>query len=409
MKISRPNVFSVETREDDAAAASHSAKESRAMYRKGKQALIVNGPDMNPRTLDMDVAGSRPAKENPSELLFAEDLAGVRRSFSTRRAHLPERLQILKSGVVPRPGDLLLAQVTALGQHTRLELREGRRSQLYVGDRIIVAYGNRYAPDQFEAEVPPDLDECHLVAAGGIAARLIGKHTRVKRPTRIRPLGLLARSDGKRLNLLDWRIETRSIPQQLPPVIVVAGTAMNAGKTTAAASLIKGLQRAGLKVGATKVTGTGAGGDYWQMVDAGAVEVVDFTDAGHATTYQLAPAEVEKVFMRLLSHLGGYKLDAIVVEVADGLLQMETAALLASAGFAYYCKRLVFAAADAMGAVAGVQYLQHKGLKVDAVSGALSASPLAVREACSALGLPVLGKQQLSDPAVALDLLGGAD
>ena len=45
------------------------------------------------------------------------------------------------------------------------------------------------------------------------------------------------------------------------PVLIVAGTAMNAGKTTAAARLIKGLQRAGLRVGAAKVTGTGAGGD----------------------------------------------------------------------------------------------------------------------------------------------------
>ncbi|MCA1675687.1 MAG: hypothetical protein LC799_27080 [Actinobacteria bacterium] len=31
-------------------------------------------------------------------------------------------------------------------------------------------------------------------------------------------------------------------------------------------------------VGATKVTGTGSGADYWVMVDAGASCVADFTD-----------------------------------------------------------------------------------------------------------------------------------
>ena len=152
-----------------------------------------------------------------------------------------------------------------------------------------------------------------------------------------------------------------------------------------------------------------AGCDYWQMMDAGAVEVVDFTDAGLASTYLLPPQEVEKVFLRLLSHLGSLNLDVIVVEVADGVLQPETAELLASPGFSYYCTGLVFAAGDAMGAVAGVQWLQRKGLEVSAISGALTASPLAVRETSSALGIPVIGKRELSDRASAEALLAQLD
>jgi hypothetical protein len=188
----------------------------------------------------------------------------------------------------------------------------------------------------------------------------------------------------------DWRLDSRSIPKPLPPVVVVAGTAMSAGKTTAAANLIKGLHRAGKRVGAAKVTGTGAGGDYWQMKDAGACEVVDFTDAGYASTYMLSAPEVEKVFLRLLSHLGGLELDAIVLEVADGILQQESNDLLASEGFAFYCNRLLFAAGDAMGALAGVQWFQARGLEVTAVTGSLSASPLAARETTSALGLATI-------------------
>ena len=98
----------------------------------------------------------------------------------------------------------------------RIELPAGRRSFLYVGDDIIVAYGNRDAPDQFEAEVPSDLNECHLVAAGGIASRLRNKHSGVKCPTRIKPLGLLADAELRPLNLGDWKLQSRSIPKQLP-------------------------------------------------------------------------------------------------------------------------------------------------------------------------------------------------
>lgn len=349
--------------------------------------------------------GNPPGTDLAGEVIDVQRLADARRAFTTRRADLPRDLMLLKHGVQPRQGDLVLARVMGVGHHTKLELPEGRRSQLYQGDEILVTYANRYAPDQFEAEVPDDLEDCHLVAAGGIAARMLSKHAKTRNPTRIRPLGLLADLHGRRLNINEWRIDSEPFPKPLPPVIVVAGTAMNAGKTTAAARLIRGLVRAGKRVGAAKVTGTGAGGDYWQMQDAGACEVVDFTDAGHASTYQLAPQEIEKVFLRLLSHLGSLKTEVIVVEVADGVLQAETAALLASPGFSYYCDKLVFAASDAMGAVAGVQWLQSKGLNVHAVSGTLTTSPLAIRETSTALGLPVLSKQGLSDPAVALELL----
>jgi GTP-binding protein EngB required for normal cell division len=367
---------------------------------------IETNPSATPGAVNAAVtAGTVAGTDLAGEVIDAQRLADARRAFTTRRAHLPGDLTLLKHGVQPRQGDLVLARVMGVGHHAKLELPEGRRCQLYQGDEILVTYANRYAPDQFEAEVPDDLDDCHLVAAGGIAARMLSKNAKTRNPTRIRPLGLLADLHGRRLNVNDWRIDSGPFPKPLPPVIVVAGTAMNAGKTTAAARLIRGLVRAGMRVGAAKVTGTGAGGDYWQMMDAGACEVVDFTDAGYASTYQLAAQEIEKVFLRLLSHLGSLKTDVIVVEVADGVLQAETAALLASPGFSYYCDKLIFAASDAMGAVAGVQWLQSKGLNVHAVSGALTASPLAVRETSTALGLPVLSKQGLSDPSVVLELL----
>ena len=92
----------------------------------------------------------------------------------------------------PRAGDVVLARIEALGHHTRLHLPDGRRRALFVGDDVILAYADRYAPSQFEAAVPIQLEPCHLVAGGGIAAMVTERHRQVRRPTQIRPLGLVA-------------------------------------------------------------------------------------------------------------------------------------------------------------------------------------------------------------------------
>ncbi|RCX30730.1 hypothetical protein [Thioalbus denitrificans] len=346
------------------------------------------------------------ARPAPLELAGAETqplaparLARAKSAYTTRRVPLAETAALLLSGDVrPRAGDLVLAEVVRPRQHTRLELGTGRRAQLYPGDEIVVCYGDRYAPDQFEAHVPKDLGPCHLVAAGGVAALVRSRHGRMKPATEIRPLGLLADAGGRRLNLADWSLAAPGSGggQPRPFTVAVLGTAMNAGKTTTAGHLVRGLVRAGLRVGAAKVTGTGAGGDAWFLTDTGAHHVYDFTDAGAASTYRLPPERVDAILDTLTGRLAADGAEVVVLEVADGLFQPETAALLASPRFAAAVDGIVFAAGDAMGAMGGVLHLEHYDLPVLAVSGALTASPLARREAETATGLPVLDLEALA-------------
>jgi len=100
-----------------------------------------------------------------------------------------------------------------------------------------------------------------LVAGGGVASCTTRKHVKMKQPTRIEPLGLLARGDGTVLNLADFRIPVNASFRRPQCVIAVVGSSMNAGKTTTAGGLVHGLSRAGFQVGAAKITGTGSGGD----------------------------------------------------------------------------------------------------------------------------------------------------
>ncbi len=333
----------------------------------------------------------------------AERLHLAKRAHTTRRVAFGADVRLL-SDVAPRSGDLVLARVDALGQHDKLQDPSGRRVSLFVGDEIVVAYGHRYAPSQFEALVPEDLGPCHLAAGGGIAARVVAANTRMSEPTALTPLGLLADARGERLNLAGAALAPRALPAQRPPVFALLGASMDSGKTTAAAALIRGLSRLGLRVGAAKVTGTGASGDPFLFRDSGAREVLDFVDAGCATTYLAPHEQIEAISATLIAHLCEAGSDVIVVEVADGLLQRETRALL-EASFSHRAfDGVLFAAADALGAAQGVRWLRERGHNVLAATGLMTASPLARREAEEVCDAAVRGVEQLESPLVAAEL-----
>jgi hypothetical protein len=337
------------------------------------------------------------ASPEPSPDCRWQRLGHAKSAYSVRRVDLGD-VSALVTDVRPRSGDLVLARVRRLGQHQHLESAEGRRRRLWPGDEIIVAYGARYAPDQFEAVVPDDLAPCHLVAGGGIAARVVTRHGAMRPATEIEPIGLLANPKGV-INLRDAALGPSS--NLRPPLtIAVVGSSMNAGKTTTAASLILGLSRLGHRVGAAKVTGTGAGGDRWLMTDAGASPVLDFTDSGFATTAGLAVEQLERILTQLSGHIASSGADCCVIEVADGLLQQDTAALVRSPRFARLVDAVVFAAPDAMSAICGVGWLRRTRLPIAAVSGVVTASPLAAREAASSIDVPVHTAEELSSAPV---------
>lgn len=317
-------------------------------------------------------------------------LHAAKRSFATRRIDLDLAAGLITGPCAPRAGDLVLATIEQIGQHKRIEQVDGRRATLWDGDEVLLVYGDRYAPDQYEARVPADLGPCAMVAAGGIAAEVLRKSDKVRAATRIVPIGLVADSAGRRLNTRDFAMAEDPIPAIRPPALAVLGSSMNSGKTTTMAALIHGETRAGRRVGAIKVTGTGSGGDLWSYLDAGAVAALDFTDAGYATTNRLAPEDLERIVVALTARVAAMGVDIVLIEVADGLLFEETAGLTDSAAFRAAVDAVVFCAADAMGALAGEAWLGARGLSPAALSGAVTASPIAAAEVAARTAVPVL-------------------
>lgn len=303
-----------------------------------------------------------------------------------------------------RAGDLILGRIATVGQHGRIQLVEGRPSTLYPGDLIVMPCGARYAPDQFEGMAEIDAEGCDMLAGGGCLGRMIWRHDKMKAPTRVIPLGRLIDAKGQVLTTSDFALPKATQPSGIP-LIVVIGTSMNSGKTTATVALTHGLTRAGWAVAALKGTGTGSFGDVNDYADAGAAFVGDFTDAGMVTTYLEPMARVTAGIEALLAEAERKGATVAVMEIADGIFQKETAALLADPAFVARMAGCIFACGDAVAAAGGVASLKTQGLRPLCLTGLLSCSPMASAEAEMMTGVSIVTRGGLMDPAVASGLL----
>lgn len=329
---------------------------------------------------------------------FPDLRMGARRikpGYVTRIIPEGTQLSVVNRDKQPERGDLIVARVSVLGVHNHIEDPHGRRARLFDGDLIAGAYGDRYATDFYEGYVTTD-PQAHLLTAGGLVGRVASAHDARGKPTELEVLGLLATLDGRPLSLNDFA--TPPPPHALPPfgTVAVVGSGMNSGKTTSVVSTIRGLAKAGLTVGAGKVTGSGSGKDRWAYVDAGAAVVTDFLDFGMSSTFGYPLDRLSATMIAIRDYLAGAGADVVVLEIADGILQGETAWLLPRLhGVA---DAVLFAAVDALSARSGVQILNQHRLPVRAVSGVLSRSPLACREV--ELDIPIMTTADLAGGAV---------
>ena len=327
-------------------------------------------------------------------------------AFTTRRVHRGDMTGLSTAYAEAISGDLLLGQVSEIGQHKKLQLAAGRYSESHIGDHVVLVVGDRYAPDQFEGVADLDARSCDLIAAGGIVGKAVHAHGCMAKPTQITPIGLITDDAGEVVNIGRYALPHRTVPDNVS-VIGVFGTSMNSGKTTTAASLAHGLMRAGYRVAGIKATGTGAFGDYNAFLDA-SVPVLDFTDAGMATTYKMPLQRIEKGFETLVGTAAAQGAEIVVVEFADGVFQNEAHAILSNSRIRSRLDGIVFASGDAAGAIGGVTSLRRLGLDAVAVSGLVSRSPLGSREAARALGVPVLTRCDLHTPVRVVDVLDPA-
>lgn len=384
------NAFLHKTREFDQVA---DLLVLQAAEQKATAYQILNGT-----AADTNEAPAIAAEDAPKfKKLPGEIKAILRVPYALRRIPTDDFATLLPVPAQVSAGDVLMVRLEQMGRNTRFELAAGRLCNLHEGDVLAVVAGNRYATEQFEGYAEIDGVFCDLLSMGGLCGKVKSKRSGIPDPTKLRVLGALGNSDGHALCLRNYGLpEVPELPTaRRPRTIVVCGTSMDSGKTYTAFSLIFGLHSHGHKVGAYKLTGTAAGRDTWSMLDAGAYPALDFVDGGHGSTYLCDLEELLRLHNLLSTHAAEAGADWIVIEVADGLLQAETSALLQDPRFQATVDFWVFAAGDPLAATGGITVLRGWGIEPITISGLLTQSPLAIREAKAATGLPCLTARKL--------------
>jgi hypothetical protein len=276
--------------------------------------------------------------------------------------------------------------LTSRREYGHLELVSGRQARLVPGDLIVGVLGNRAALRGFCGRVPTHVeagDTLHLLNQGGVIGESDGSHAGLGDPIELEVIGTPVRR-GRGLRLSEHAIDP-AIPlgDSLPPVLVIVGTCMNAGKTTAAAVITRYLRSRGRLVHAGKVTGVAAIKDLLMFMDNGATRALSFLDCGlPSTCYR---DDVPDVAQTLLAHLAQEAPDLIVLEMGDGLLgEYGVDDVFADPRFSRHVAGAVLAANDVIGAVAAAERLRAYGIETRVVTGPATDNAAGTRrvEAC---------------------------
>lgn len=294
----------------------------------------------------------------------------------------------------PEVGDVVYGRITRIGQHSSLENKLGRIHSVHNGTAAIFVFGSRYATDYFEGVVPLKLEtEIDLLARSGVIGKVLSKNATIKDPTRVQVLGYVCDAKGSVINTKHFPcIHPHSSIKKAKrsPLILVCGTSMNSGKTTAASACSLALSSKGYTVRASKITGTASLQDILHMNDAGASPSVDFSYLGYPSTYLISEKELLSVFNTIDLKYANNPNNFWVVEIADGIVQREAQMLLNSSDLRSRIHKLIFTASDSFSAIGGLQVLKKQfNLVPDAVSGLCSKSPLFIRELSQFTDIPV--------------------
>jgi hypothetical protein len=328
-------------------------------------------------------------------------LAAAKWGFATRRIDAGIVAGVLDGGY-PAAGDVVLGCVVDVGADEILENRHGRPVRLFGGDDVVVACG---ASGEGARPGGASATRWWLGPGVGVAMPRPEPASLGGCSAELEVVGVLADVDGEALRLGRFTGPEPPLPSRRPWTLAVCGTGPGAGKTETAVRLVRRAVARGWRVAAAKVGGSGSSGDLLRLADAGAAPVFDAVDAGYVISEDGDAGDLVRTFRTLTRRLAATGVDEIVVEIGGGLLEGETALLLASPTFVGDVDQVVLAAYDAPGASAGVQLLRRTSLAPVALSGALCRSHHSARDAESVTGLRVLGPDELADPECRLPSL----
>lgn len=282
-------------------------------------------------------------------------------------------------------GDYVAIEVLAPSSRQRLELPSGRFVEAMEGDLAVGALGVRHATLELTGswrEVGED-GRLSFLTGAGLLGRVTSRSFMAPEPVRAVYRGHVHRA-GEPARMSDFVPEAPPTPLEAPVVLLI-GTSMSAGKTTAAKVVVRLLKAEGMRVVAAKLSGAGYYHDALTMRDAGADAVYDFSDGGLPST--VVPAERYRPALRsVLSRMARDEPDVAVVELGASPLEPYNGAGAVDA----LRERVAFTVLSSSDPYAVVGLTEAYGLRPDLVTGPAT-NTLAGRELTVELtGIPAV-------------------
>ena len=244
----------------------------------------------------------------------------------TRNARIPREV-LLSDEICAREGMVLAVRIHGTKTvYNHLEDVHGRMIGLNDGDVIAAVLGSRRALRGYAGVVPESIrvgDRLDVLNLGGVIGRCTSVNLELGKPLQAEVLGQILSFPhlGERVGV-PASIKTGAVAwadrlEKTAPIVYVAGTSMNAGKTFACGEVIRYLARNVYKVAVAKLTGVSLLRDTMSMVDRGAFRSISFNDAGVGSTTVKVSVPVAK---GLINELNKDEPDVLVIELGDGIL-----------------------------------------------------------------------------------------
>ena len=282
---------------------------------------------------------------------------------------------------------LVVEILSSKSTYNTLELTSGRMAKVSRGDIVVGALGHRKALFGYSGHIPTSLqpgDVIQMLNIGGVLGICDSATPDKGKPFDCKVLGTVLTFPylGERIGIpakvgyqpLDY---AATLNMRGVPVVALAGTCMEAGKTAAAAAIIARMRHRGLVVDAFKATGVSLRRDILAFEDAGARRTMIFTDLGIVTTTEKCGPALTRT---MLTELAGGRPDVIVFELGDGLLgTYGVQSILLDADIKAALTAVVLSANDPVAAWGGVKLLRERfGVEPAAVTGPATANQVGV-------------------------------
>ena len=300
---------------------------------------------------------------------------------ATSPLNLGKTVSVIAENLSPKAGDVVVVKaLTESVTYGNLELPSGRLAKINRNDVLLGVLGKRRALKGFFGDVPETIkagDRLHLLNMGGVIGVCSGHHSSLSDAIEVEVLGAVISEQlsvsSSVLNIADNALKPNNSLKPSAPVVIIAGTCMNSGKTVAATEIVKQASHAGLRVAGAKMSGVACLRDTLNMQDCGAFTTASFFDCGLPSTVGID--DLAPIAKAILNKLNESNPDLIVVELGDGIVGgYSVDSILLDEEIKNATSTFVFCASDYVGVIGGIEVLKRFGITIDVVAGSVTDS-----------------------------------